>query len=407
MELDCPEFLKPRLRIFLSADIVGSTGLKQSRLGASAEEIQKQHAAWFSAIQGFYIEARQSFLKEWNDAKQRWSDKPDYFGEPPIVWKTIGDEVIFVKILTDYRQVAVLLKCWIAALRSMREFLQEQNPRLNVKSTAWLAGFPVENKEVVLSLQPLTNGRQIEDYYQESGEILNRYYSGETEGISLDFIGPAIDIGFRLSAQSSSRKFVLGVGIPYILALTNPTRDKLLEDFDVFYSGSVPLKGVLGGLTYPVFWIDMSETDSLASHEDRLTRYEPPGRDAIRRYCEAFYVEHSAYIFSPFIYSRTEQQLVSPPTWYEELHENLTKNFLTTSPEEPSGDEVSSDASRGSPLNETDKFPNDADVEIKNQEVIEALQNKREAFTKSRILHSSIRQQKVQNTLDGESNKTE
>lgn len=339
MQLECPEFLKPRLRLFLSADIVGSTGLKQSRLGASAEEIQKQHTAWFSAIQGFYIESRQSFLREWEAAEKNWSGKPEHFGEPPEVWKTIGDEVIFVKILTDYRQVAVCLKCWIAALSAMRVFLQEQNPRLNVKSTAWLAGFPVENKEVVLSLDGPEGGREIEDYYKESGDILNRYYAdGKTGDVSLDFIGPAIDIGFRLAAQSDSRRFVLGVGIPYILALTNPTQDKLLEDFDVFYSGSVPLKGVLGGLTYPVFWIDLAEPGSLATREDRLTRFEAPGRDAIRRYCEAFYDAHSAYIFTPFIYSLTEQQLINPPPWYEELHANLAKNFTTVASDEPVGD---------------------------------------------------------------------
>lgn len=336
---NCPEFLKPRLRIFLSADIVGSTSLKQSRLGASPEQIRKQHSTWFSAIQGFYIEARQSVIREWEEAKNAWPNQDEHFGAPPEIWKTIGDEVIFVKVVTDYRQVAVILKCWIKALNSMRDFLQEENSKLDVKSTAWLAGFPVENKEVVLSLEPRADGKEIEDYFKESGEILNRYYSEKSkDGISLDFIGPAIDIGFRLGGQSSNRRFILSVGITYILSLTNPTRNKLLEDFDVFYSGSVPLKGVLGGLTYPVFWIDLAKDDSLAIHEDRLTRFEPPGRDAIRRYCEAFYIEHSAYIFPPFIASSSEQQLTSVPHWYGEVHSNLAKNFTVKSADEPTTD---------------------------------------------------------------------
>lgn len=372
MEFDCPEFLKPRLRLFLSADIVGSTGLKQSRLGASAKEIQKQHAAWFSAIQGFYIEARQSFLAEWDSAQKRWTGRTEHFGQAPEVWKTIGDEVIFVKTLTDYRQVSVTLKCWIEALSSMRAFLQEQNSRLNVKSTAWLAGFPIENKEVVISLDGPSDGRQIEDYYKESGNILNEYYSRTYErDISLDFIGPAIDIGFRLSGHSDSRKFILGVGIPYILALTNPTRDELLDDFDVYYSGSVPLKGVLGGLTYPLFWIDLAEKESLAAREDRLTRFEPPGRDAIRRYCEAFYVEHSAYIFTPFICSNTEQQLTDLPHWYEELHKNLAKNFTSDSSNEP--DDGNEDQLIG-------PRQSDADIEAKARALVDELPKARSSF---------------------------
>lgn len=342
MEFDGPEFLRPRLRIFLSADIVGSTGLKQSRLGASASEIQKQHTAWFSAIQGFYIVARQAFLKEWNDAQIKWPEKSEFFGDEPVVWKTIGDEVIFVKVVTDYRQVAVILKCWIAALAEMRNFLQEKNSRLNVKSTSWLAGFPVENKEVVVSLSG--DNKEIEDYYRASGATLNAHYSGTgTETVSLDFIGPAIDIGFRLAAYADSRKFVLAIGIPYILSLTNPSKDELLPDFDVYYHGSVSLKGVLGGLKYPVFWIDLSGNDSLAAQEDVLTGASPPGRDAVRRYCESFYEEHSAYVFTPFIYSISEQQINTSPDWYKEIHTNLVTMFVSEPSDEPTGEGSTAD----------------------------------------------------------------
>ncbi|WP_461344451.1 hypothetical protein [Brevundimonas sp. GN22] len=354
-----PEFLKPRLRLFLSADIVGSTSLKQSRLANTADKIREQQKGWFTAIQGFYIEAKQAVSQSWSDIKENNSNLGIDFGDDPIVWKTIGDEVIFVKHITDYRQVAVMLKCWISSLDEMRSFLKETDSKLDVKSTAWLAGFPVENKEVVISLDQNTSGVEIEDYFEESGNILNKYYSSpensKPNDISLDFIGPAIDIGFRLGGHSSSRKFVISVGIAYILSLTNPAHDGLVQDFDPFYDGSVVLKGVLGGMTYPIFWIDLSKDKSLARHEDQLTGYTPPGRDKIRRYCESFYSTHQSYLFRPFICTKHEQQLNIYPSWYEELLVSLAKNYnlkldpSTEPPEVPETDlEINKAAEMGS-----------------------------------------------------------
>lgn len=321
----CPEFLRPRLRLFISADIVGSTALKQSRGPIDTSDIKK-HYAWFSAIQGFYVVSRNAFITRWRETEAQWPDDEDCFGDEPKLWKTIGDEVIFEKTLTDHRQLAVTLQCWISAVEEMRAFVKGQNPSLDIKCSAWLAGFPVRNKEVVISYTDEPSDP--DDYYKASGLLLNQHYEDPTSSdLAIDYVGPSIDIGFRVGSQSTPRKFVLSVGIPYILALTSPTQSKLIGDFPIFYDGSKPLKGVLGGVSYPIFWIDMSENHSVAYHEDRLTGSKAAARDDIRRFCDAFYDENSVYTHRPFITAPDEQQISLKPLWWDELHGNLVKNF--------------------------------------------------------------------------------
>lgn len=325
----CPDFLTPRLRLFVSADIVGSTALKQSRPAADAVDV-KEHYAWFSVIQGFYIEARRIFLEEWHNSCASWPEATACFGSAPELWKTIGDEVLFSKVIGDHRQMAVTLKCWIAAVEKLRAFVKARNTRLDVKCAAWLAGFPIRNKEVVLSQSDDFDDSEITDYYKASGRLLNNHYQNPNDSdLAIDYIGPSIDIGFRIAQHSTARKFVLGVGIPYILSFCSPTQDGLIGDFPIFYDGAKPLKGVLGGVNYPIFWIDMSQADSTSRHEDALTGVQPPARDNIRRFCDAFYDENGSYTHRPFIVSDTEQHILEKPEWWDGLHQRLIKNFYT------------------------------------------------------------------------------
>lgn len=123
-----PQFLEPRLRLFLGADIVGSTALKQTRLGAHKAPTDQatKGPAWFSAIQGFYFEAAQAFLFDWERSRSK-SDDPEFlYGPPPTLWKTVGDEVLFVKHVTDHRQIAITIQCWKRALGRMKSCSQNR-----------------------------------------------------------------------------------------------------------------------------------------------------------------------------------------------------------------------------------------------------------------------------------------
>lgn len=320
-----PLFLKPRLRVFISVDIVGSTALKQKRATLDRNNIS-EHYAWFAAIQGFYIVAKRYLIESWDKKQKAYPDDFACFGPAPQLWKTVGDEVIFEKEITDHRQMAVLLSCFIEASEKLREYVKKKNSSLNIKCAAWLAGFPIRNKEVLLSYEQDIDFA--EDYHKPVGNILNQYYdSDDSQKVPVDYIGPSIDIGFRVANFSTSRKFVLSIGIPYLLSMTIKSQNGLISDFPIYYSGAHHLKGVLGGVNYPIFWIDMIGIDSVDRIEDELTRNAPIPKETVRRYCEKFYDTHHEYTHKPFIVSETETQVLQKPEWWDELHNNLVANF--------------------------------------------------------------------------------
>lgn len=328
---NCPEFLRPRLRLFLSADIVGSTALKQTPFSQSKTE---QRTAWFSKIQGFYFEAQRAFQAEFEELKAQEGD-PALIGQAPTLWKTIGDEVLFVKVIDDHRQIVETLRCWMRAIGPMRAFIKKGNSRLDVKCTAWLAGFPFRNSEVAVEVGASSGSMGSGEWFLESGRVLNKVYENDTPiGIIVDYIGPSIDIGFRLSQFSSSRKFVISTDVAYVLSIANPGSSAKDPVFSVYYDGSQQLKGVLGGLRYPVFWLDLSPVNALERYEDGLTTLVSVDRDRLREYCNKFYSEHESYVFPPFIHSDTEQQIRNRPSWYDDDHQKLVRNFEVGNKEE-------------------------------------------------------------------------
>ena len=78
--------------------------------------------------------------------------------------------------------------------------MKSQFPTLDLKSTAWIAGFPVHNAEVAFRIEAgrATDSSIIDDEDDEvfsNLALLDKYYSGDTS-LTMDFIGPAIDTGF-------------------------------------------------------------------------------------------------------------------------------------------------------------------------------------------------------------------
>jgi hypothetical protein len=76
---DLPEGLKPRLRLFLSVDLVGSTAFKQSR------------QEWLPALLNFYRDFDQIIHAQFRAFQQR----SNAHISAPEFWKSNGDEVLY------------------------------------------------------------------------------------------------------------------------------------------------------------------------------------------------------------------------------------------------------------------------------------------------------------------------
>ncbi len=361
---DSGEHNKSRLKLFFSADIVGSTAYKQPL--DIENDNPRTHAAWFDKVQSFYSNADEKFSTHFthyrDHLKLNGPANLNLVGSFPRVWKTLGDEIIFWKEITSPFQIWVSLAAWLLTIGDLRLLLKGDNnlpngdkklPYLNldVKGSVWLAEFPVRNKVIIdrsgLS-GPSDSQTILKNFYNydpvKNDPVKNDPVKSPADTIlpKVDFVGAGIDVGFRVSSFSSANKMPISLDVAYLLAKSKNQWQTICEDSDINldqvsfldnsfylpreleiekaeksqlarleryllprYGGSEPLKGVLGGVAYPKFWISTVPSGSLeesrlqitdCSYDDRRVTWE-----GLEKFCAEFYKDRSKYIAEPFI----------------------------------------------------------------------------------------------------------
>lgn len=307
---DVRESLEPRLRLFLSADIVGSTAFKQ-RSGEGSEQ-------WFRLVRSFYMMAERYLAFRWSLAKDRYQDaeRPLLFGEDaPELWKTVGDEVLFTKDIAHPSEATMCMSIWLQVLEDLRQLLDKSD--LDVKSSAWLADFPIRNREIFLRTgspakaddgerdgPPAQN--EIIDTANDPTEDLDwandnlfKSFKARSPGVTRDFIGQSIDTGFRVSTAASSRKLMLSVELAHMLSMEcerldlDPYRIGAfpVRSFTFHYDGRHTLKGVLNGTPYPLIWLDVEPAKRIHVTEDVLSARPKPTPRQIHEFTTALITE--------------------------------------------------------------------------------------------------------------------
>jgi len=197
---------KPTLKLFFSADIIDSTKLKYT----------KKRDDWVRI-----------FIDSFNDLKLEYTKmlKKESLNEQFHVWKSLGDEIIFVEHIDDTQKIQTYVECFKNAIE---KFNSNKKTSSKLKATAWLAETPVTNAVMPDTTNANAMPRQV------------------------DVIGPSMDIGFRISKFASDRKFVVSVEIARILS------ENVNNHLSIYIDGVEELKGVLNGIAYPVIWIDMN-----------------------------------------------------------------------------------------------------------------------------------------------------
>lgn len=351
-----PDYLCPQLRLFLTADIVGSTGYKQSvarsfnseqPITGEVKRKRNLHPKWFAPIADFYSQAQKKFCDEWEDVRKKIrTDCQEDIGGAPSFWKAIGDEICFSKRLTSKLCLLAAMRAWISTLSHIRAMLKEHSPELDIKSAAWVAGFPVINTEVIFTdkSSARTGAEDADDdYVYNVLALLKEFYSEKeksaTQGnirshLTRDFVGPSIDTGFRISGKASPRKMMISVELAHIWA-------HVLREFDhdgkaiyhhlckiVFgYDGRSSLKGVMGGIPYPLFWVDLDtanpEKHGLNQAEDLLLSHKELKPKELIDFTGAFIQAHPEYLSEPYILVSDVSQFGKRPQKHIEQAERL------------------------------------------------------------------------------------
>jgi hypothetical protein len=359
------DILKPCGRLFLSVDLVGSTAHKQNTsFPLSVDDPSwpegELSPPWLSSISDFFAQFGRVFNEGWDEYCEYAKNKSLPSGSAPQLWKANGDELIYVKELNDRRELYGCLDAWIRSLRSYRSELQKHGS-LDVKGTCWFAGFPITNSEIVFQQNVgLDDDNFADDPRLRQLYLREKWHQSSTGDSTLirDFIGPSIDIGFRLTGLASPRKMIISLDVAYFIATAHlpsgSPSERRLEWFNTVYDGRKPLKGVLNGKPYPVFWIDVTKDEPLAQAEDKLLNHiKYCSEKEIMEFCENFFVEHRGSMLKPFLINEPDEQYgIIPENYFEFLEylqdrwqsekERYENEMAENSPDQEEGEKLSS-----------------------------------------------------------------
>ncbi len=192
---------------------------------------------WLRTINDFYSDFKVEFSNFLATSEIKKAFNCQHLSPNYSLWKALGDELIFKVEISHEREpawyVAAFSKTimkYSCEIYEKHSYLENGNQglrrKLGVKGTAWVAGFPVTN--AVISV---TYG----DYERD------------------DYIGPQMDVGFRLSKFSDRRKLIISVDLAYLLT-------EFVTELKFYFDGRKPLPGVLDEQPYPIIWVSYGET---------------------------------------------------------------------------------------------------------------------------------------------------
>lgn len=162
-----------------------------------------------------------------------------------IVWKYVGDEVLFYKRITARTDLHKLLPAAFDALNATIDLLHKGHPEtrelLSVKATAWIAVAEYIQPEDIQKVR-LTNRNII----IPTGPL--------PASLDRDFLGPDIDAGFRISKFSIRNRLIVSAHLAALLYRERGECDGIEKQLRII--GFESLKGVWDGRHYPIIWFE-------------------------------------------------------------------------------------------------------------------------------------------------------
>jgi class 3 adenylate cyclase len=275
------------LRIFLSADLAGSTAFKQA---SEAEEWQKFFLQFYRQLPA-YVEKRKTTFS---------------YAAKLVLWKTVGDEIVFSMELTSHNEAPACVAAFRLAVAEYRREVVESfkstdkrfQTGVDIKCAGWTAGFPVGNLVVQLP------------------------------GNQIDYIGPGMDIGFRLVKEASPRRMLLSVELAFLLTLQSRTQTSP----GIYIDGGMQLKGVAKGRPYPCLWLDnfrdkdFGGLSEIALAEEKVARrvVKPGNSKELHTFCRRWLVEMGEPFVVPFIDG--DRVIGTRPPGYKDIWRRVTES---------------------------------------------------------------------------------
>jgi hypothetical protein len=207
-----------RVLLFLSVDIENSTKLKRK-------------PTWFGSVAGFLTGFGPAFFATLG-AKGTGCKEP-------VLWKALGDELVFYAEVTKTEEIRAYLLAFKDTVHRNNTDQKPYTPKL--KSSAWLAEFPYRNMMMPLARE-------------------------DSVPVDFDFVGPQMDIGFRLARFATSRRFAVSLELAWVALNAD-------MGLNFFWDGLHPVKGLVERPGYPVLWIDADGSGKQALTDRKFGRH--------------------------------------------------------------------------------------------------------------------------------------
>lgn len=235
------------LYIFLSFDVVNSTAFKS---------LNPYWAKTFSIFRDYTSKYMSESFREKHDVE---NDELDYCNLKYYSWKNLGDEVIFMFPNPNPSELYKLPNtCWrvLDQVDKSLDTPTEKSPiKVSVKATLWIAD--IDSKEYLLAkrFEEYNKNKKIEETEPSFSERNINISINDIEHNAIDFLGPDIDTGFRLSHYSNHNKVTIDARLAWILSniMEKHKRPNYIRNCAKIVSYK-KLKGVWNEKPYPIIW---------------------------------------------------------------------------------------------------------------------------------------------------------
>ena len=289
------------LCLFFSVDLENATNYKHMMRARQQQDGWTADNDWCAVFNRFYEEFPRDFRRHCPVFSEHNESDGICRAYAPVLWKFAGDEILFYAPLTDFRQTLGHVDAFAQTVINFNKTFIKKGIDLRCKGTAWVAGFPMNNRVVWVPRED------------------------RNQPLLIDFIGSSIDTGFRLAKFSSSRRLVVSLDLLWMLAISGQ-RCRHINRFGWLrykFHGEHELKGVLDSKPYPIFWVDLEYRDV------DLWRVPPEiSFDDIISFCKDFAesTPNNAFI-RPFLVGDPDDELAEVPSHFEKQH-NLLLAYL-------------------------------------------------------------------------------
>lgn len=208
-------------------------------------------------------EFKSKYSEEWKKVFTRFyelvTNRMDKYHRRAFVWKYIGDEILFylkVKSFEDIYQAPInSLNIIKDVISSINQEVPKSKNILFIKGTLWISGVryynPRDNNEVDLEV--------FKNIAFSAGDMplwLDQQ--------RIDFLGPDIDLGFRLSKFTQKRQLLISAELAYLLHRKNGDISSHGRQEDYRFDTNKccklivleQLKGIWNNRRYPIIWFN-------------------------------------------------------------------------------------------------------------------------------------------------------